>query len=64
MDSLGKSVSVEIVDGKRGRPRKFREREFLRVLKEVKGEKERLRALGMSRRTYYYWKKRMNGGRG
>ncbi len=63
MGSLGKSISVEIVDGKRGRPRKFGEEEFLKVIREVKGEKERLRALGMSRRTYYYWKKRMNGGK-
>ena len=61
MGSLGKSISVEIVEGKRGRPRKFNEREFLKVLKEMKGEGDRLRALGMSRRTYYYWKKRMNG---
>ncbi|MFA5411832.1 MAG: hypothetical protein WC350_00590 [Candidatus Micrarchaeia archaeon] len=61
MGSLRKSVSVEVVDGKRGRPRKFREAEFIRVLKERKGEGERLAALGMSRRTYYYWKKRLDG---
>jgi hypothetical protein len=61
LGSLRKSVSVEIVDGKRGRPRKFGEAEFLRVLRERKGEGERLAALGMSRRTYYYWKKRLDG---
>jgi len=61
MESLRKSVDVEIREGKKGRPREFDEKEFLRVLKECKGEKERLGALGMSRRTYYYWKKRLNG---
>lgn len=61
MGSLRKSVSVEVLEGRRGRPRKFREAEFLRVLKERKGEGERLAALGMSRRTYYYWKKRLDG---
>ena len=59
--SLRKSVKVEIKEGKRGRPREFSEKEFLKVLREMKGEKERLGALGMSRRTYYYWKKRLNG---
>lgn len=62
MESLRKSVDVEIREGKRGRPREFDEEKFLRVLREVKGERERLAALGMSRRTYYYWKKRLNGG--
>ncbi|MDD2655560.1 MAG: hypothetical protein PHQ80_02725 [Candidatus ainarchaeum sp.] len=61
MGSLRKSLSVEVLDGKRGRPRKFVETEFLRVLREKGGEVERLATLGMSRRTYYYWKKRLNG---
>lgn len=61
MESLRRSINVEVREGKRGRPREFDEKEFLRVLKESKGEKERLEALGMSRRTYYYWKKRLNG---
>jgi len=61
MESLRRSIAVEIRDGKRGRPREFDEKEFLRVLKEMKGEKERLAELGMSRRTYYYWKKRLDG---
>lgn len=61
MDSLRKSLSVEIIEGKRGRPRKFREEEFLRVLKAAGSEGEKLAELGMSRRTYYYWKKRLNG---
>jgi len=63
MDSLRKSVSVEIVAGRRGRPKKFSEEEFLRVLRAAGGERERLAELGMSRRTYYYWKKRLNGNR-
>ncbi|MEW5996947.1 MAG: hypothetical protein AB1657_05130 [Candidatus Micrarchaeota archaeon] len=63
MESLRKSVSVEVRDGKRGRPREFDVKEFLRVLGELEGEKERLAALGMSRRTYYYWKKRLDGHR-
>jgi len=61
LESLRRSINVDIRDGKRGRPREFDEKEFLRVLRERKGEKERLGALGMSRRTYYYWKKRLNG---
>ena len=61
ISSLRKSVKVEIGEGKRGRPREFSEKEFLKVLREMRGEKERLEAFGMSRRTYYYWKKRLNG---
>lgn len=61
--SLRKSIRVDITEGKRGRPREFSEKDFLKALREHKGEKERLEALGMSRRTYYYWKKRLNGHR-
>lgn len=64
MESLRKSVTVEIREGRRGRPRKFSEKEFLRVLRERSDERSRLAALGMSRRTYYYWKKRLDGHRG
>ena len=60
--SLGKSVEVIVKKCRRGRPRKYDERRIRQVLSKKGTNGEKMRELGMPRRTYFYWKKKLNGG--
>lgn len=64
-ENLGKSVQLEILRCSRGRPQKYSETEIKAALSSGKSNDELMKELGMPRRTYFYWKKKLkNNGHG
>jgi len=61
--SLGKSVEVIVRKCVRGRPQKYNEKRIKQVLSKKTSNKEKMKELGMPRRTFFYWKKKLGFGR-
>lgn len=59
MEGLGKSVEVVVKSCKRGRPRKYEEGRVKEMIQSGKPNLEQMKALGMPRRTYFYWKRKL-----
>jgi hypothetical protein len=63
MGSLGKSVQVIVKKCRRGRPQKYDEAKIRKVLSKKTGNLEKMKELGMPRRTFFYWKKKLRSGK-
>ncbi|MBD3398224.1 hypothetical protein GF412_03455 [Candidatus Micrarchaeota archaeon] len=63
MGSLGKSVKVVVKKCRRGRPQKYDEKKIRKVLSKKTSNKEKMEELGMPRRTFFYWKKKLGFGK-
>jgi hypothetical protein len=59
MEGLGKSVEVVVKSCARGRPRKYEEGKVKEIIRSGKNNLEQMKALGMPRRTYFYWKRKL-----
>jgi|GEM_PF-769621 len=57
--SLGKSVEVIVRKCDRGRPQKYSEKRIKQVLSKKTTNQEKMEELGMPRRTFFYWKKKL-----
>jgi hypothetical protein len=63
MKSLKKSVKLVVKKCRRGRPCKYGEEEIRGVLSGPGSNDEKMVALGMPRRTYFYWKRKLGFSR-
>lgn len=63
MGSLGKSIRVVVKKCRRGRPQKYDEAEIRKVLSKKTSNDEKMKELGMPRRTFFYWKKKLGFGK-
>lgn len=63
MKSLRKSVKLTVKKCRRGRPRKYDEGEIRRVLSGAGSNEEKMGELGMPRRTFFYWKRKLGFSR-
>ena len=61
--SLGKSVEIIVKKCRRGRPQKYSESRIKRVLSKKSDNREKMKELGMPRRTFFYWKKKLGFGK-
>ena len=61
--SLGKSVEVIVRKCKRGRPQKYSEKRIAQILSKKTSNDEKMKKLGMPRRTFFYWKKKLGFGK-
>lgn len=59
MGSLGESVEVIVRKCKRGRPRKYDEERIRSILSKKTSNDEKMKELGMPRRTFFHWKKKL-----
>ncbi|MBN2121868.1 hypothetical protein JW721_02325 [Candidatus Micrarchaeota archaeon] len=59
MKSLKKSVNLVVKKCRRGRPHKYSEEEIRRILQESGSNDEKMKKLGMPRRTFFYWKRKL-----
>ena len=57
--SLGKSVEVIVRKCDRGRPQKYSEKRIRQILSKKTTNQEKMEELGMPRRTFFYWKKKL-----
>lgn len=57
--SLGKSVEVIVRKCDRGRPQKYSEKRIKQILSKKTTNEEKMKELGMPRRTFFYWKKKL-----
>jgi hypothetical protein len=57
--SLGKSVEIIVKKCKRGRPGKYDEKKTKEVLSGKGSSEEKMKELGMPRRTFFYWKRKL-----
>ncbi|MEM4272556.1 MAG: hypothetical protein QXH30_03110 [Candidatus Bilamarchaeaceae archaeon] len=66
MEGLQRSMEVIVRKCARGRPRKYEECRVKEIMLSGKSNEEQMKALGMPRRTYFYWKKKLreNDGKG
>ncbi len=62
MKSLEKSVKLVVKKCKRGRPRKYSE-EMRKVFLGKNSNDEKMKELGMPRRTFFYWKRKLGFSR-
>lgn len=63
MGSLRKSVEIVVKKCRRGRPQKYDEARIRKVLLSKKSNAEKMKELGMPRRTFFYWKKKLGFSR-
>ena len=63
MGSLGKSIQIVVKKCRRGRPQKYNEMEIRKVLSKKTSNEEKMGELGMPRRTFFYWKKKLGFGK-
>jgi hypothetical protein len=59
MKSLKKSVNLVVKKCRRGRPQKYSEEEIRGVLQGSGNNGEKMKKLGMPRRTFFYWKRKL-----
>jgi len=59
ISNLGKSVNIVVKKCRRGRPRIYKEKEVRRVLAKKISNEAKMKELGMPRRTFFYWKKKL-----
>ena len=59
MGSLGESVEIIVKKCKRGRPRKYEEEKIRSILSKKASNDEKMKELGMPRRTFFHWKKKL-----
>ena len=59
MSNLEKSVKIVVKKCRRGRPRKYKEAEVRRVLSKKSSNDAKMKELGMPRRTFFYWKRKL-----
>ena len=62
MKALRESVKVIVEKGRRGRPRKWSEKGAKRVMKLRGSADKKAERLGISRRSYFYMKKKIGKG--
>ncbi len=63
LGSLKKTVEIVVRKCKRGRPQKYDEKEIRKVLSKKTTNAEKMKELGMPRRTFFYWKKKLGFSR-
>lgn len=63
MKSLKKSVNLVIKKCRRGRPHKYKEEEIRATLQGPGSNDEKMKKLGMPRRTFFYWKGKLGFSR-
>ncbi len=62
--SLEKSVEIIVKKCLRGRPKKYSEKQIKKILSKKISNEEKMKELGMPRRTFFYWKKKLGFGKG